>query len=182
MSHRFAGWLINFPALPNWVSTFQNSTGGSSTMSFTLQDRTFPVAWFSMCRKCPLHSIWTILYPGLHLRSHFLCCLFLKYTLSPVLKEGGVLSKVFFVVLKWFSSKVFLAMANASLWASKFIIPESGSPKNCCIGLHFHRASSRLVLSICEILPICPCFVGGKVLKISCQYLIASRLDAWGCF
>ena len=36
MVGRFAGWLIYFPALPNWVSMFQNSTGGSST-SFTLQ-------------------------------------------------------------------------------------------------------------------------------------------------
>ena len=71
---RFAGWLIYFPALPNWVSMFQNSTGGSSTSSFTLQDHTFPVAWFSICRKCPLHSIWTILYLGLHLRSHLPGC------------------------------------------------------------------------------------------------------------
>ena len=45
MVGRFAGWLINFPALPNWVSIFQNSTGGSSTTSFTLQDHTFPVLW-----------------------------------------------------------------------------------------------------------------------------------------
>ena len=126
------GWLIHFLALTNWVSTFQNSTGGSNAVSLTLQDCTFPIAWFSMCRKCPLHSIQTILYPGLHLRSHLPGCLFLKYTLSPTLKEGGVLSMVFCAVLKWFSSKVFLAMANASLWASKFSIPESGSPKNCC--------------------------------------------------
>ena len=134
MVGRYAGWLINFPALPNWVSIFQNSTGGSITMSFTLQDHTFPVAWFSMCRKCLACSIWTILYQGLHLRSHLPGCLFLKYTLSPILKEGGVLSMVFCAVLKWFSSKIFLAMANASLWASKFSISESGSPKNHCIG------------------------------------------------
>ena len=61
-------------------------------------------------------------------------CLFLKYTLSPILKEGGVLSMVFCVVLKQFLSNVFLAMANASLWASMFNILESGSPKNHCIG------------------------------------------------
>ena len=126
MVGRFAGWLTNFLALPNWVSIFQNSTGGSNTMSFTLQDHTFPVVWFLMCRKCPSHSIWTILNPGLHLRSHLLGCLFLKYTLSPILMEGGVLSMVFCAVLKRFSSKVFLAMANVSLWASKFSIPESG--------------------------------------------------------
>ena len=134
MLGRFAGWLIYFPALPNLVSMFQNSTGGSSTTSFTLQDHTFSVAWFSICRKCPLHSIWTILYLGLHLRSHLPGCLFLKYTLSPILKEGGVLSMVFCAVLKQFSSNVFLAMAKASLCASRFSIPEYGSPKNHCMG------------------------------------------------
>ena len=133
MEGRFAGWLINFPALPNWVSIFHNSTGGSSTTSFTLQDHIFPVAWFLICRKCPSHSIQTILYQGLHLRSHLPDCLFLKYTLSPILKEGGVLSMVFCAVLKWFLCSIFLAMAKASLWASKFSIPESRSPKNCCI-------------------------------------------------
>ena len=134
MVGRFTGWLINFPALPNWVSIFHNSTGGSSTTSFTLQDRTFPVVWFSICRKCPSHSIQTILYPGLHLRSHLLDCLFLKYTLFPILKVGGVLSMVLCAALKQFSSTIFLAMASASLLASKFSIPESGSPKNCCMG------------------------------------------------
>ena len=133
MAGRFAGWLINFPALSNWVSIFQNSTGHFSTTSFTLQDHTFPVAWFSMCRTCPSCSIQTILYPGLHLRFHLPGCLFLKYTLSPILKEGGVLFMVICAVLKQFSSKVFLAMTNASLWASNFSI-ESGSPKNHCIG------------------------------------------------
>ena len=125
---------MNFPALPNWVSIFHNSTGGSSTTSYTLQDQTFPVACFSICRKCPLHSIQTILYPGVHLRSHLPGCLFLKYTLSPILKVGAVLSMVLCAVLKQFSSRVFLAVANASLWASKLSIPESGSPKNHCIG------------------------------------------------
>ena len=122
-----------FLARPNCVSIFHNSTGGSSTMSFTLQDLHFPVAGFLMCWKCPSCSICTILLPGLHLRSQFPGCLFLKKTLYPILKEGGVLSMVCCAVLKWFSSKVFLAMANAILWASRFGIPESGSPKNCCI-------------------------------------------------
>ena len=126
--------MINFPALPNWVSIFRNSTGSCNTMSYTLQDHTFPMAWFSMCRKCLMHSIWTILYPGLYLRSHLLGCLFLKYTLSPILNEGGVLSMVLCTVLKQFSSNIFLAMANAILWATKFSIPESRSPKNHCIG------------------------------------------------
>ena len=129
----FAGWLINFPALPNWVFIFQTSTGSSSTRSFTLQDCTFPVAWLLICRNCLLHSIWTILYLDLHLRSHLLGCLFLKYTLSPILKEGGVLSMVFCAILKQFSSNVFLAMAKASLCASRFSIPESRSPKNHCM-------------------------------------------------
>ena len=133
MVGRFEGWLINFPFLPNWVSMLQNSTGGLSTTSFMLQDHTFPVAWFSICRKCPLGSIWTILYPGLHLRSHLLGCLFF-YSLSPILKEGGFLSMVFCAVLKQFSSNVFLAMANVSLCASRFSTPESGSPKNHCMG------------------------------------------------
>ena len=134
MVGRFTGWLMNFPALPNWVSIFHNSTGGSSTTSFTLQDPTFLVAWFSICRNCLSYLIQTILYPGLHLRSHLLGCLFLKYTLSPILKVGGFLSMVLCAALKQFSSSVFLAMANASLCASKFSIPESGSPMNHCIG------------------------------------------------
>ena len=134
MVGRFAGWLIYFPAVSNWVSMFQNSTGGSSTTSFTLQDHTFPVAWFSICRKFLSHSIWTILYLGLHLRSHLPGCLLLKYTLSPILKEGGVLFMVFCAGLKQFSSNVFLAIANASLCASRFSIPESGSPENHCMG------------------------------------------------
>ena len=108
---------------------FLNSTGSSSIISFTLQDHTFPVAWFSMCRKCPSCSIWTILYLGLHLRSHLPGCLFLKYTLSPILKESSDLSMVLCVVLKKFPSNIFLAMANASLCASQFSIPEYGSPK-----------------------------------------------------
>ena len=134
MVGRFTGWVINFPALPNWASIFHNSTAGSSTTSSTLQDCTFPVAWFSICRECLSHSFQTILYPGLHLRSHLQGCLFLKYTLSPIWKKGGVLSIVFCAVLKQFLYSIFLAMANASQWASKFSIPESGSPKNCCIG------------------------------------------------
>ena len=41
----------------------------------------------------------------------------LKYTLSPILKVGGFLSIVLCIALKQFLSIVFLAMANASLWA-----------------------------------------------------------------
>ena len=71
-------------------------------MSFTLQDQTFLVVWFSICRKCLLCSIQTILYPGLHLRSHLPGCLFLKYTLSPILKVDGVQPMVLCAVLNDF--------------------------------------------------------------------------------
>ena len=64
-------------------------------MSFMLQDCTFLVAWFSMCRKSLSHSAWTILYPVLPLRHHLPGYLLLKYTLSPILKEGGIVSMVF---------------------------------------------------------------------------------------
>ena len=113
---------------------FQSSTGSSSTTSLTFQDHTFPAAWFSICRKGPSCSIWTILYLGLHLRSLLLGCFFLKYTLFPMLKEGGVLSMVFCAILKWFWFNIFLVMVKVSLCASRFSIPESGSPKNCCMG------------------------------------------------
>ena len=50
-----------------------------------------------------LHSIQTILYPGLHLRSHLPgLFIFEIYSQSPILKEGGVLSIVFCAVLKRF--------------------------------------------------------------------------------
>ena len=133
MVGRFTGWLMNFPALPIWGSIFHNLTGGSNTTSFTLQDQTFSVAWFSICRKCLSCSNQTILYPGLHLRSHLLGCLFLKYTLSPILKVGGILSMVLCAALKSLSSRVFLAMASTGVWASKFSILESGSPNNHCM-------------------------------------------------
>ena len=41
---KFVGWLMYFPALPNCVSIFHSSTGGSSTTSLMLQDLVFPVA------------------------------------------------------------------------------------------------------------------------------------------
>ena len=94
----------------------------------------FTVAWFLKYRKCPSHSICTILYPGLHLRSNLPGCLFLKYTVSPILNDGGCLSMVFCEVLQWFSSNVFLAMVKASLWASRLSILEFGSLKSHCIG------------------------------------------------
>ena len=83
MVGKLAGWLTWQLALLNWVSIFQNLMGGSSMISVMLHDHVFPVAWFSMWMKCPLYSIQTIQYPGLHLKSHLSGCLFLKYTQSP---------------------------------------------------------------------------------------------------
>ena len=60
MVGKFAGWLIYLPDLPNWVSIFQISVGGFSMISVTLQDRIFPVAWFSICMKCLLHLMQTV--------------------------------------------------------------------------------------------------------------------------
>ena len=134
MVGKFAGWLMYLPALPNWVSIFQNSMGGSNIMSITLQDCIFPVAWFSICKKCPSHSMQTILYPGLHFKPHLPGCLFLRYTWSPTWKAGFFHAMVFWAVLNLFSSNVFFAIANAYLCVSRFSIPESGSPRKCCMG------------------------------------------------
>ena len=95
MVGKFAGRLTYLPALLNWVSTSQNSIGGSRIMSVTLQDCIFPVAWFLICMMCPLHSMWTILYPGLHFKSHLPGCLFLKYTQYPIWKAALSLAIVF---------------------------------------------------------------------------------------
>ena len=45
---KFVRWLMYFPALPNCMSMFHSSTGGSSTTSLTLHDLVFPVARFSI--------------------------------------------------------------------------------------------------------------------------------------
>ena len=134
MVGKFVGWLTYLPALLNWVSTFQNSIGGSRMMSITLQDCILPVAWFLICMKCPLHSMQTILYPGLHFKSHLPGCLFLKYTQPPIWKAGLSLAIVFWAALNLFSSNVFFAIANANLCVSRFSIPDSGSPRKHCIG------------------------------------------------
>ena len=73
----------------------------------------FPVAWFSMCRQCPLHSIQTILYPALHFKPHLPDCLFLKNTLSQILKLGRLQFVVLWACLNQFLLRVFLAMAGA---------------------------------------------------------------------
>ena len=62
--------------------------GGSNMISVTLQDCIFAVTWFSICMKCPSHSMQTILYLGLHFKSHLPDCLFLKYTQSTPWKVG----------------------------------------------------------------------------------------------
>ena len=106
MVGRFAGWLINFPALPNWVSIFQNSTGSSSTTSFKLQDCTFPVAWFSYTENVH-HAQFGNSVSGSPLEVPFGRLFFLKYTLLPVLKEGGVLSRIFCAILRLMQVCVF---------------------------------------------------------------------------
>ena len=88
MVGKFMGWLIYLPALLNCLYIFQNSMGGSNITSDTLQDHIFPVDWFSMCKKCPLCSMQTIVYLGLPFKSHLPGCLFLKYTQSPTWKAG----------------------------------------------------------------------------------------------
>ena len=75
-----------------------------------------------------------ILYPALHLRSHFPGVLFLKYTLSPTLNPGSALSVVFSAVRNLWSSKYFLAMVNDSLCWLRHNNPESGSPRNLVSG------------------------------------------------
>ena len=130
MVGRLVGWLIFLPTLPNWVSKFQKSIGGSRMISVTLQDHIFPVAWFLICMKCPLCSMWTILYLGLHLPG----CLFLKYTQSLIWKAGLSHVIVFWVAVNLFSSNVFFAIAKANLCVSKLSIPESGLPRKCCMG------------------------------------------------
>ena len=134
MVGKFAGWLMYLPALPNWVSIFQNSMGCSNIISITLQDCIFPVAWFSIYMKCPSCSMWTILYLGLHFKSHLPGCLFLKYTRSPTWKAGFFHAVVFWAVLNLFSSNVFFAIASTNLCVSRFSIPESGSPRKCWMG------------------------------------------------
>ena len=60
-------------------------------MSLTLQDHIFPVAWFSMWMKCPCHALCqTILYPGLHFKSHLPGCLFCKVDMISNLKSWFV--------------------------------------------------------------------------------------------
>ena len=103
-------------------------------MSVTLQDQIFPVAWFSICMKCPSCSMQTILYLGLHFKSHLPGCLFLKYTQSPIWRAGLSHAIVFWVAINLFSSNVFFAMANANLCVSRLSIPESGSPRKHCMG------------------------------------------------
>ena len=134
MVGRLAGWLIYLPVLLNWVSTFQNSIGGSRIMSVALQDCIFPGAWFLICMKCPLCSMQTILYLGLHFKSHLPGCLFLKCTQSPIWKVGLSCTTVFWVAVNLFSSNVFFAIARANLCVSKLSVPESGLPRKHYMG------------------------------------------------
>ena len=130
----FAGWFINFQAVPNLVSTFHGSTDRLCKISLTFQGLVFPVAWFSVWRECPLCSLQTILWIALHFRPHLLGCLLFRYTLLPILKLGGVCSVVFCACLNLFLSKVSLAIASAKWCDLRSKHPDSGSPRNCCMG------------------------------------------------
>ena len=59
----------------------------------------------------------------------------MKHALSHILKEEWCpIQGLLCCFETTFPLHVFLAMANVSLWASKLSNPESGSPKNHCIG------------------------------------------------
>ena len=127
--------MVNVSSTSTKLSVYvPNFMGGSNIMSTTLQDHIFPVAWFLICKKCPSHSMQTILYPSLHFKSHFVGWFFLKYTWSPTWKAGFFLAMVFWAVLNLFLSNVFFAIANANLCVSMFSILESGSPRKWYIG------------------------------------------------
>ena len=132
---KFAGWLMYPPALPNCMSMFHNSTGGLSTTSLTLHDFVFPVAWF-LCEG----TVHNAQYGQFNIQASISGPIFLAAcfwsTLLPILKDGGSLAVVFWAVLKWFSSRVFLAIDRARWCALKLSSPDSGSPRN-------HSISSR---------------------------------------
>ena len=120
------------PALPNCVSMFQNSTGvwvlhTWHCMTLFFQQLDFQcvgnVCHAQYRQSCIQVSTWGPI------------CLVVCFwnRLSPILKDGGSLSMVFWAVLKQFSSNVFFAMARARQWASKLSKPDSGLPRNCCI-------------------------------------------------
>ena len=133
MVGKFAGWLTYFPALPNCVSMFHNSTGNSSTTSFMLQDHTLPVAWIWCAENvhctqfgqlCILVSTWVptcLVACSQNIPYH------LPWRMVVVCLWSSKQSK-------WFSFNVFLMMAKTSLWASRLSIPESRFPKSHCVG------------------------------------------------
>ena len=129
MLGKFAGWLMHLPALLNCVSIFQNFVGVprwcpshyriicSRWLGFQYvrnvhhtQCRQFYILAFILGPIC-----WAV-------------CSLCK--LSPILKDGGVQSMVFWAILNLLSSRVFFAIANASLFLG-FNILESGSPRRC---------------------------------------------------
>ena len=131
---RFAGWFINFPALPNFVSTFHSLTGGLCTTFLTLSGLVFAVVVFYMeVVSFVLYADKPVTSSPFHVPLH--SCLFLKYTLSPIMKLDGVQFVVFCACLNLFSSKVFLVMASNRWCDLRFRNPESGSSRNHCIGL-----------------------------------------------
>ena len=125
--------------------------------------------------------MWTILYLGLHFKSHLLDCLFLKYTQSPTWNAGLSLAIVFWAVLNLFPSNVFFAVANANLCFSRFSILESGSPRKCCIG---SSSWCRGGWGLCHILRRMV-YLQLLDLELSCSWQVSSLNiypNLWGLF
>ena len=116
---------VNIPWL-NWkfVYNILHVAGPSSSCSLVLYMKVVSIVLYA-------HNPVT----SSPFRSHMPGCLSLKNTLSPTLKPGGMWFVVFCACLNPFSSKVFLAMASARQCDLRSKYPDSGSPRNCCIGL-----------------------------------------------
>ena len=116
------------------MSIFHSSTSGSNNMSLTLHDLVFPVAWF-WC-ECSVHHAQYgqfDIQASISSPTFLAACSWSKlYHLSWMVVV--LLFVVFCAVLKWFSSRVVLAIARTRQCASKLSNPDSRSPRNHCIG------------------------------------------------
>ena len=134
MVGKLAG-LVNIAAgSPELGFNIPELDGRFKIISVTLQDCVFHVAWFSMWMKCPLCSIWTIRYPGLHFKSHFPSCFILEMHMISNLKCWVVPCQSLLGSCESILIKGFLSVASASLCVSRCSLPESGSPRKCCMG------------------------------------------------
>ena len=84
MVDKFTGWLIYLPALLNQVSIFQNSDGWFKYDICHVARLYFSSGLvFNMYEMSVMHSMWTILYLGLHFTGPFARLLVLEiYTIS----------------------------------------------------------------------------------------------------